>query len=53
MPRVVATEDGGIRMATMGKATLSFDSRAVEAETAAAFMQHFSNVISFPENLAL
>lgn len=51
--RIVATDSGEIRKATMGKATLSFDSRVVEPETAAAFMQHFSNVIQFPENLAL
>lgn len=45
--------DGTLSSVIEGTATLSSDARAVEEETAAAFLEEFSKCISNPENMLM
>lgn len=50
-PRVIAAADGGMRVATMLRATLSLDHRVIDGATGAAFVTSLQRIVEQPQKL--
>ena len=50
-PAVTVSENGATRIATMLRATLSVDHRAIDGATGAAFLQRLRQVVEHPQEL--